>query len=422
MAEEPRAARVGLLSLGVGLAAAGVGAALGLAAERVAVGRPLLPRREDDDTEDYGGLHHGARVVRANDGTALHVEVDEVDDFRRPAAADDTSPAAAKAARRGRDDRTAADATGPGGGEPLTVVLSHGYALSLDSWHFQRKALRGLHRLVLWDQRGHGRSGSGPEGSATIDQVGRDLEAVLEAVAPTGPLVLVGHSMGGMTVMSLAEKRPDLFRDRVLGVALVSTSAGGLGAVDFGLPGFGRLVQRVAPGAIKTLTRTPRLVERGRRLGSDLEAVLVRRYSYASPVSDALVRFTAHMIASTRLEVISDYLPTFSTHDKRTALATLDGLEVLVIVGDSDLLTPAEHSEEIVRHVPGAEHVVVKDSGHLLMLEHPQIVNGHLAELVDRALRAHAGLPGRRYGTRARRTVMPLRRRRRRRDAGGLSA
>ncbi len=139
-------------------------------------------------------------------------------------------------------------------------------------------------------------------------------------------------------------------------------------------------------------------------------------------MSDALVRFSAHMIATTRLEVISDFMPTFTNHDKRAALATLDGLEVLVIVGDSDLLTPAAHSEEIVRHLPGAEHVVVQDGGHLLMLEHPQVVTGHLVELLDRAMRPQAAPGGRRYGTRARRTVMPLRRRRRGRDAGGLSA
>ena len=399
MSEDQRRGRPGLLSVGVGLAAAAAGAAIGLAAERVAVGRPLLPgRKAADPGENYGGLHHGPRAVRADDGTLLHVEVDEVEDFPGEA------PTVGEAA------------------EPLTIVLSHGYALALDSWHYQRKALRGRYRLVLWDQRGHGRSGTGPPGSATIDQIGKDLDRVVEAVAPTGPLVLVGHSMGGMTVMSLAEKRPDLFADRVLGVALVSTSAGGLAEVDFGLPGFGRLVQRVAPGAIKMLTRTPRLVERGRSLGSDLEAVLVRRYSYASPVSDALVRFTAHMIAATRLEVISDFLPTFSTHDKRKALATLDGLEVLVIVGDHDLLTPPEHSEDIVRLLPGAEHVVVRDAGHLLMLEHPHVVDAHLDELVDRALRAHDDPGRKRYGTRARRTVLPLRRRRRRRDAGGLSA
>jgi len=386
-----RRPRVGLVSLGVGLAAAGVGAALGLAAERVAVGRPLLPPfgEPEPDGEDYTGLHVPGISVEADDGTVLHVEVDE------------------PAAEPGR--RQAA--------EPLTVVLCHGYALTMDSWYFQRKALRGRYRLVLWDQRGHGQSQSGGPGSATIDQLGSDLERVIEAVAPTGPLVLIGHSMGGMTIMSLAQRNPELLRSRVLGVGLVSTSAGGLGEVDFGVAGLGRLVQRLAPGTVKALTRTPKLVERTRRLGSDLETVLVRRYSYASPVSADLVRFTADMIAATRLDVISDFLPTFGEHDKRAALSALDGLELLVLVGDADLLTPADHSLEIVDRLPGAEHVVVRQGGHLVMLEHPDVVTGHLLELIARSLRA-AGKPsgpGKRGG-RVRRTVTPLRRRGQRRD------
>jgi pimeloyl-ACP methyl ester carboxylesterase len=377
---------VGLVSLGIGLAAAGVGAALGVAAERVAVGRPLLPpfAWPDDDGEDYTGLHTPAQAVPASDATLLHVEVEQAD----PQRAD---PALAG----------------------VTVVFSHGYALTMDSWYFQRKALRGRYRLVFWDQRGHGRSGTGPPGSATIDQVGRDLAAVLDEVAPAGPLVLIGHSMGGMTVMALADQRPELFADRVLGVALVSTSAGGLGDIDLGVAGLGRLVQRIAPGTVKALTRTPRLVEHGRRLASDLESVLVRRYSYASPVSGALVRFTAQMIASTRLEVISDFLPTFSEHDKRAALAVLDGLEVLVLVGDKDLLIPARHSEQIVQQLPGAEHVVVRDGGHLVMLEHPDVVTGHLGDLIERASRSHGRQAEHLRMPRVRRTVTSLRRRRR---------
>jgi pimeloyl-ACP methyl ester carboxylesterase len=381
----PPRRRVGLVSLGVGLAAAGAGAALGLAAERVAMGRPLVPgTRPHPPGERLGSLRGPAQIVRTSDGVDLHVEVDASD----------------------------SGAGGPGAGAEPTIVLSHGYALSMDSWHYQRKALRGRHRLVLWDQRGHGRSGPAPEGSATIDRVGADLEAVIEQVAPSGPLLLVGHSMGGMTVMSLAERRPDLFADRVLGVALVSTSAAGLGDVDLGLPTIGRLVQRLAPPVARALLRTPLIVERGRRLGSDLESVLVRRYSYASDVSPDLVRFTAGMIAQTRLEVLSQFLPTFTAHDKREALAVLDGREVLVLVGDSDLLTPPEHSEAIVRLLPGAEHVVVPAGGHLVMLEHPEAVTRHVDGLVERALRARnpRGGPGRRRG-RGGRTVTPGRRR-----------
>jgi pimeloyl-ACP methyl ester carboxylesterase len=400
--------RVSLVSLGVGLAAAGVGAALGLAAERVTVGRPLRPSVDDHgrpiDDEGYGTLHSAPIRVEADDGTLLHVEVDELD----PQVPASTAPAAPAGRRRRRVQPAP---------PPLTVVFSHGYALSLDSWHYQRKALRGRYRMVFWDQRGHGRSATGPAGSATIEQIGQDLARVIAAAAPEGPLVLVGHSMGGMTVMSLAEKDPALFDARVLGVALISTSAGGVSRVDLGMPRIGPLVQRLAPGAIKTLSLTPTLVERGRRIGSDLEALLVRRYSYASPVPAGLVRFTADMIASTRLEVISDFLPTFGTHDKLAALAALEGHEVLVLVGDGDLLTPVAHSEEIVRRVPGTEHVVVRNAGHLVMLEHPEVVTMHLIELVERSVRERDTTSAeRRRVPLGRRTVTPVRRRGRRRD------
>ena len=377
----------GVLALGVGLAAAGMGAVLGLAAERMAVARVIRPAEVVDEPGDgrggppLGSLRGEARVVLSRE-VPLHVEVDE------PAA----------------------------GAPEFTVVLSHGYALNLDSWHYQRLALRGRCRLVFWDQRGHGRSGTGPLGSSTIDQVGEDLGAVIDAVAPDGPLVLLGHSMGGMTVMSLAAQRPELFSERVLAVALISTSAGGMGGFDLGLSGIGRLGMRIAPAAARVLARQPNLVARGRRLGSDLEGLLVRRYSFASAVPPQLIAFAARMINQTRMEVISDFLPTFSKHDKREALAILHGREVLVMVGDSDLITPAAQSEDIIRLLPEAEHVVVQQAGHLLPLEHPDLVNGHLDDLLTDAetiMRA-INRPARRRNW-GRRTVTPVRPRRPRR-------
>jgi pimeloyl-ACP methyl ester carboxylesterase len=386
--EKPRAITAwrpddGVLALGVGLAAAGMGAVLGLAAERIAVARVIRSPEEVAEPGDgrggptLGSLRGEPRVVLSRN-VPLHVEVDEPDQ----------------------------------GAPGFTVVLSHGYALNLDSWHYQRLALRGRFRLVFWDQRGHGRSGTGPLGSSTIDQVGEDLGAVIDAVAPEGPLVLLGHSMGGMTVMSLAAQRPELFAERVLAVGLLSTSAGGLGGFDLGLSGIGRLGMRMAPAAARVLARQPNLVARGRRLGSDLEGLLVRRYSFASPVSPQLIAFAARMINQTRMEVISDFLPTFSRHDKREALAQLHGCEVLVMVGDSDLITPAEQSDDIIRLIPEAEHVVVQHSGHLLPLEHPDLVNERLEELLADAvtiLRA-TSRPTRRRNW-GRRTVTPVRQR-----------
>ncbi len=385
-----------LAKVGAGLAAAGVGAALGLAAERFTAGRSTTQdERPGRALTPYGALRGRPRTVLAEDGTKLHVEVDDL-------------PTSSEAVATG--DRSAA--------QRPTVVFTHGFALNLDSWHFQRLALRGHYRLVLWDQRGHGRSAVGPRGSSTIETIGSDLGRVIDAVAPRGPLVLVGHSMGGMTIMALAGRRPDLVAERVVATAFVGTSAGGLADVPWVRnPLVSRVVHRIAPAAVSTLARRPELVSRTRRLGSDLEQILVRRYSFASPVPASLVRFAAEMISATSIEVVADFLPAFDLHDEREALAALAETEVLILGGAQDAMTPPEHSDELALLLPQAEHVVVQDAGHLVMLEHPEVVDRALFTLIERGLLRAASQ--RRSGSGRRRTVVGLagaRRRRRRPD------
>lgn len=347
-------------------AAAGVvvaSAAVGMAAERYAIGRSFRKAEDPFVDEPFGQLRGTVVPVTTTDGLALHVEVDEPDD----------------------------DETADHGGRPaVTLVFCHGLALSQDSWHYQRRDLADLGRLVLWDQRGHGRSARGPAENATIDQLGADLHAVLEATAPTGPIVLVGHSMGGMTVMALADQHRELFGDRVIGVALVSTSPGRLAEVTFGVPAAaGRVLRRAAPRALTALTRRPGLVAGGRSLGRDIEFVLTKRYSFATDVPPSLVQFVQRMHDQTPLDVLAELFPAFDAHDKLAALEVLNGVETLILCGERDLMTPADHSREMVEKVPGAELVVLPEAGHLVMLEHHDVVSDHLRDLVERALRAH---------------------------------
>uniref|UniRef100_UPI000CD5BA0F alpha/beta fold hydrolase n=1 Tax=Streptomyces sp. FM008 TaxID=1983802 RepID=UPI000CD5BA0F len=274
---------------------------------------------------------------------------------------------------------------------PATVVFSHGYCLSQDSWHFQRAALAGVVRTVHWDQRSHGRSGRGraqAEGvPVTIEQLGRDLKAVIDAAAPEGPLVLVGHSMGGMTVMALADQFPELVRERVVGVALVGSSGGKLSEVDFGLPVVGvNAVRRVLPGVLKALGSQVDLVERGRRATADLFAGVVKRYSFGSrDVDPGVIRFAERLIESTPIDVVAEFYPAFTEHDKTGALPLLADVPALVLAGDRDLITPSAHSEAIAAALPDAELVLVPDAGHLVMLEHPEAVTDRLADLLVRA-------------------------------------
>ncbi len=337
------------------LVALAAGAVTGVAAERRLVAEPM--RVDQQLLAELGSLSGDTGMVRAVDGTELFIDVDTPAGFRP-----------------GRD---------------LTIIFSHGYTLNSRTWHFQRSALRSVARLVFWDQRAHGRSGRGGPESHTIDQLGLDLNSVIQQVAPTGPLLLVGHSMGGMTVMSLAAAQPDVFTERVIGVALLGTSSGDIHDVALGLPApIARVAHRFAPSVAPTLIRRRDLIEASRGRSSDLSALIGRRYSFGSPVSPEIAQFTMDMINGTPIDVVAEFLPTFDKHDKRAALAVMTGLEVLVMVGRSDKMTPVGHSYEIVRRVPHAELVVLADTGHMLMLERPAEVNHELIELVERAKRA----------------------------------
>ncbi|MGW1216620.1 alpha/beta fold hydrolase [Streptomyces sp. NPDC002499] len=379
----------GIAGAAIGVIAAG--AAAGVAIERLTVGRGMRQKAKLalDSTGPYGGLRGMPGRAYADDGTELYYEVDDVD----PEAVPSIGP------RRRRLFGRKAPA-------PVTVVFSHGYCLSQDSWHFQRAALRGVVRAVYWDQRSHGRSGRGVRQHqdgvpVTIDELGRDLKAVLDAAVPEGPIVLVGHSMGGMTVMALADQYPELIRDRVLGVALIGTSSGRLGEVNFGLPVAGvNAVRRILPGVLKALGTQAALVEKGRRATADLFAGIIKRYSFATrDVDPAVERFAERMIESTPIDVVAEFYPAFTDHDKTLALAHFKELPVLVLAGVKDLVTPSEHSEAIADLLPDAELVLVPDAGHLVMLEHPEVVTDRLADLLTRAGAVPAGATVGGYGS-----------------------
>jgi pimeloyl-ACP methyl ester carboxylesterase len=334
------------LATGGALAASGVAAAL---ASRRAVRR----RRSRSTSRDvFGTLRSDPVVVTATDGISLHAEVDEPD---RPTD------------------------------EP-TVVFVHGYALNLDCWHFQREHFRGSRRLVFYDQRSHGRSERSPVGNATMDQLGRDLHSVIEELVPEGPLVLVGHSMGGMTVMSLAEQHPELFGSRVVGVGLVSTSAGGLRphrVLSPLLPD--RVMSQLTPRAMALLARAPGLVDGARRTGSDIGFLVTSKMAFGSEVPTPYVEFVDEMLAQTPFEVIAEFFPNFGELDKFAVLHSFEQVPTVVVCGTEDLLTSIGHSRKIASRIRGAELVEVEGAGHMVVLESREEVDAALERLLERA-------------------------------------
>ncbi|MBW8487430.1 alpha/beta fold hydrolase [Actinomadura parmotrematis] len=333
-----------------GAGAAGIGAAVGL--RHLAVGRVRL-RPDPDRDEPFGELTGRPVEVVADDGVPLHAEVDGPDDA------------------------------------PLTVVFCHGYTLTRHTWHYQRRDLRGEPglRAVFWDQRSHGDSGRSDLAHATVDQTGADLAAVLRAtVRPGTPVVLAGHSMGGMTIMALAERHPELFGTQIVGVVLVNTSAGDMREMTLGLPlVLAKAIRPFTPGTLRGLGRRHELVDRARGLGADLAFVVTRKMAFADKrVSPSVVGFLEGMIRRTPIDVIAEFYPTLVAHDKAAALPVVGRVPVSVLVAGRDRLTPAEHGRRIAAALPDAELTEIDEAGHVLPLEYPGVVTGAVRRMAER--------------------------------------
>ncbi len=367
----PRGA--GIVGAVFGVAAAGT--AVGIAVERYTIGRAVRRMAQiHDPGEAYGTLRGVPQTVMAADGTELYVEVD--DPFGWPRSVD-WQRAGRSSSRQQRQPRAK---------ERPTLLFTHGFCLHQDCWHYQRSEFSGEYRMVFWDQRGHGRSDSlKPRAELSINVTGEDLYAVIEATCPTGPIILVGHSMGGMTMMALAEAHPELFGDRIVGAALMATSAGEFADLEFGLPRTAaKLFHTAAPSLFELLTKQRALVERGRRAGGDLGLVLAKRYAFGSDAPESAVRFVLELIQSTPIDVIARFFTVLREHDKADALPVFDRVPSLVLAADKDLLLPLKFSRALADAIPSAEFVTVPNAGHVVILEHPHEVNAALRRLVDR--------------------------------------
>ena len=350
-------------------AAGGLGAA---ALAAVATGalverRVVRARRAGAAQADRLGLLRSEPIeVTCDDGVVLHAEVDEISPY-----------ADSKHARRRRSH------------DDVTLVFAHGYALNLDCWHFQREAFRGKHRMAFFDQRSHGRSQRSDREHATIDQLGDDLASVIENVAPKGRVVLVGHSMGGMSIIAFAERHPKLFADRVAGVALVSTTAGGLRphrTVSRWIPdGAGELV---APRVIAALARAPELVDSARRPGSNIGFLVADRFAFGSKdVPAAEVEFLDEMLAGTKFDVLAEFFPNFTQLDKFEHLTVFNGVPTTIVCGTKDKLTSIGHSRKMAEQLPSATLVECEGAGHMVIFEAREQVNQAIEDLVESATR-----------------------------------
>ena len=253
-----------------------------------------------------------------------------------------------------------------GSGPP--ILLSHGVTLSVRTWakQFQQLPARGF-RVIAFDHRGHGGSSLGSSGHG-VEQLAHDVRSVLEGL-DLRDAVLVGHSMGGIAIQSFCIHHPDLARERVAGIVLLSSLARSpLGANPRVTRMLTQIVNRLPDGAAAL---------RARDLG-----LVVARIGFGRDPEPAQVELTRQMMLGTSRETRRDAVLALAGLDFTDRLGRIDR-PTLVIGGTADVIAPIAESRRMARRIPGARIEEVPGGGHMLMLERAALVDDLIADFAD---------------------------------------
>lgn len=258
-----------------------------------------------------------------------------------------------------------------GTAEGPTLVLAHGWCLGAETWDrvvAELQARRPHLRVITYDQPGHALSTPGHDRRVSLLDLGATLREVIAETAPEGDVVLGGHSMGGMTVMALAQLDPDLFAERVRGAALVGTAAH-LGT------------RRPVPGegiAMAVLGRLPASAR-----GLPTTARLTAANLFGPDPEPAAVRATGRLTSRTRANVVADWHRAIGELDFREHLAPFVGVRTVVLTGARDRLTPVSAGRRLAAGIPGAQFWSLPGVGHMIIYEASAIVADKVELLLD---------------------------------------
>ncbi|MFE0671875.1 alpha/beta fold hydrolase [Streptomyces sp. NPDC058867] len=252
------------------------------------------------------------------------------------------------------------------------VVLAHGWTCSTAFWAAQIRELATDHRVIAYDQRGHGRSPASP--SCGTEQLADDLEAVLRAtLAPAERVVVAGHSMGAMTVLAAAG-RP-AFREHAAAVLLCSTGASRLVAESTVVP--------MRPGRARTWLTGQVLGSRAPLGPVTPLARRVLKYATMGPGSAPhMVEACARIVHACPRGVRHAWSRVLDRLDLDHGVTELK-VPAAVVVGTADRLTPPVHARSLAAALPTCVGLTeLPGLGHMTPVEAPELVSARIRELV----------------------------------------
>lgn len=269
-----------------------------------------------------------------------------------------------------------------GQGSP-TVILDSGLGDSYLSWHKVQPQIAQFVRVCSYDRAGLGYSDSSPRPRTSRD-IAEELHILLHNAGITGPLILVGHSMGGYGVRLYAS----LYRGEVAGMVLVDASH--------------PEQQKRFPAAINDLDAS--WVRQQEFMEFTMPFGLPRLLGFCG--HDAEVRAAECNFHSER-EGVAELKAVSASAAQTAATGLLGDIPLAVLSHDpdtpqpdlpEDLVKPASDAwqqmqAELARLSTRSTHMIAKNSGHYIQLDRPELVIEAIRSVMDQARQAQASKP-----------------------------
>jgi pimeloyl-ACP methyl ester carboxylesterase len=238
-----------------------------------------------------------------------------------------------------------------------TVVLAHGFAVDRNEWNVVASQLvEHGHRVIAFDQRGHGRSTPGRDGIGS-GPMAQDYVAVLEAYDVRGG-VLAMHSMGGFVGIRFLLEHPHVVQDRLKGALLLATFAGDVNRDN----AQNRLqIPLIRSGVLPWLVR------------SDLVGRPFARTIMGKKGNDEMGAAFLSMFRAQDFGPLVPILKAMVDENRYPQLGAID-LPVTIMVGTADKTTPPFHTDELHAGIRGSTLERVPDAGHMVVWEEPEAV------------------------------------------------
>jgi pimeloyl-ACP methyl ester carboxylesterase len=250
------------------------------------------------------------------------------------------------------------------------LVLTHGWGANADEWYYQKQHLAGRFRLIVWDLAGLGYSKQPDNRDYSLEKMATDLEAVL-TLAHDRRAVLVGHSIGGMILLTFCRLFPKALRSRVAGLAVVHSSYKDPIQTVQMAPLYRALrVPVIIPLLYLTIAFWPLvwLMNGLSYLNGSLQRS-TRKQSFGGPGTREQVDFLSRLMLKARPDVLARGMFGMMAFDETATLPTIP-VPTLVVIGDRDKTTVAEAGEYIARNIPGAMAVTLAPARHLGLFEY----------------------------------------------------